>query len=116
MKYQIYQLRLLQTSSSAKLSAAVKGDRTTFYDKIIFKRSGTIGQLYREYRKEYLGLKRKGLNMFAKGQKRQILIVNMTGSRRQTLGMSLIFYIALIETRKIPLEKDGARPWAWILD
>lgn len=59
--------------------------------KIRFKKFGTISQLYKEYWKEYLGLKRKVLSMLPKEHKRQILIANMTGPRRQTLGMSLIF-------------------------
>lgn len=69
--------------------------------KIRFKKTGTPSQLYKEYWKEYLGLKRKVLSMLPRGHKRQILIADMTGPRRQTLGMSLIFWIALTEIRKM---------------
>lgn len=58
--------------------------------KIRFKKFGTISQFYKEYWKESLGLKRK-VCMLPKGHKRQILMANMTGPRRQTLSMSLIF-------------------------
>lgn len=69
--------------------------------KTRFKKTGTPSQLYTEYWKEYLGLKRNVLSMLPKGHKRQILIANMTGPRRQTLGMSLVFWVALTEMRKM---------------